>query len=312
MQQLLGIAAVVDREVGVEADLRGVAAQQARADAVEGAAPRQLRRAAGSAAARAPRAAPGRPAVPSRAAARREKVSSRMRDGSAPASDQHARPAPPASSSCPSRRRRRPAAARAPVDPSSAVHGGAALRVVQARERRRSEARCRWRTWATAAAVAGATGDGSWRHGWRGRPRTVIPSSPAKRIETRPGLDQRAGECANLPSFRHREAEESAMTASTRPARPPSVLAPSVRPSGDARRHVRARRSRRTAARASLAHHFLAEWLTLVGLAGWSIGMLIALGSLQDARSRSTSPSATGCRCRAASSTRTSASSSTA
>ena len=46
VQQVLGLAAVVDRERGIEPDLRRVGAQQARADRVEGAAPRQARRAA--------------------------------------------------------------------------------------------------------------------------------------------------------------------------------------------------------------------------------------------------------------------------
>jgi hypothetical protein len=45
VHQVLGVGAVVDGERGIEADAIGNAAQQPRADAVERAAPRQLRRA---------------------------------------------------------------------------------------------------------------------------------------------------------------------------------------------------------------------------------------------------------------------------
>ena len=44
MEQLLGIAAIIDRESRVESDARGVQSQQPRADGMEGAAPRQTRR----------------------------------------------------------------------------------------------------------------------------------------------------------------------------------------------------------------------------------------------------------------------------
>ena len=47
MKQILRVGAIVDREARVEADLRGMQAQEPRADRVEGAAPRQSRRGLG-------------------------------------------------------------------------------------------------------------------------------------------------------------------------------------------------------------------------------------------------------------------------
>ena len=88
VHQVGGILAVVDGEGRIEADLPGIVAQQPRADAVEGARPRSARR---------PAAAPCRPSTSPTirstrraisAAARREKVISRMRRGSAPLDDQ--------------------------------------------------------------------------------------------------------------------------------------------------------------------------------------------------------------------------------
>ena len=116
--QVRGILAVVDGEGRIEADALGVLAQQPRADAVEGAGPGQR---VGRRAARCRRGRVAGDALDARAsisaAARREKVSSRIRRGSAPLTIEmrHAvasvlvlpEPAPAMTSSGPARARAR-------------------------------------------------------------------------------------------------------------------------------------------------------------------------------------------------------------
>jgi hypothetical protein len=136
VDQVFRVGAVVDGERFVEADPRRDGAQEARADAVEGAAPGQARLPAAALPCRAPRAGtrPTRRSIST--AARREKVSSSRRDGSAPARTR---------TRDPRRQRQRLARSRAGDDEqragrrarsgADAEAGGARLGVVQRRQR---------------------------------------------------------------------------------------------------------------------------------------------------------------------------------
>ena len=132
------VLAVVDGEGRIEADLLGVLAQQPRADAVEGARPRRAHRSRRRPCAQHLRRRCARRAGVISAAARREKVISRMRRGSAPLTIRCAtrcasvlvlpEPAPAMTSSGPPRA----------VGAADAMLDGAALRAVQFLEVRQS------------------------------------------------------------------------------------------------------------------------------------------------------------------------------